>query len=446
MLPNAQADRPAIPAVDGGLTPAELQALLRQRLGRLAGAWGLDQEDMQRLAEQAYTQTYAAGQLILPHRVRPDFLAFLVRGQVGAYLGQQRSARRVAVLQPGSSFGDLGPVKGRPADTALRALTACEISILRRADLEALVVQRQAEQRRRQRWRPLLGGVLLLLAALALAFAFRQPAVQRAAAVVPLAVGQWCSEQGGGQAYDRCSHWAWALAAGLAPTDAGPRLSLGTLYARRGEWAAAERSFEAARALAPDWAEVYNNLGVIYAQQGDHARAVPAFEQALLLEPGTATVERNLGLSLQALQSYDEALAHYELALAFGEGDPGVLVNMALAYYETGQLDRAKEMARQALRGQEAPPPAYMVLGAVALRSGMPEPALSYLQQAAALDPGLHQAYYYSGLAYRDLDRPAEAIAAFEQALAGAEAEETRVEIRRHLQALYEMQQQAAPP
>jgi len=417
-----------------------LYDILRQWSATLVAAWGLNPADVHRLAQRVRFQTYSAGQPILPHGVQADFLASVVSGQVGAYSGQQPSARRVAILQPGSSFGEIMPAKALPADTALLALSACEIMALHRADLEALVGERQAAQRRRRRMRRTLSGALALLLVLGLALALSQPVFRQAGAVVPLALGQWCSEQEGVPAYDACTGWASTLAATLAPADAAPQLALGMLHARRGEWAAAERSFEAARALAPDWAEIYNNLGVVYAQQGDPTRAIEAFEQALLLEPGTATVERNLGLSLQALQAYDEALTHYELALAFGEPVSSTLLNMALAYYETGQLDRAAETARRLLDDEEASAPAYMVLGAVALRGGAAETAVANLERAIALDPGSREGWYYLGLAYRQLNRPAEAAAALEQALVSVDDQAVRVEIRRYLQELYAMQ------
>jgi len=109
------------------------------------------------------------------------------------------------------------------------------------------------------------------------------------------------------------------------------------------------------------------------------------------------------------------------------------LVNMAIGYYETGQSAKAAAAAQQVLRYDDTSAPAYTVLGAVELEARQFRLALAHLSRAVALDGSYSQAHFYLGLAYRVLDQPVEAIAALEQALATAEDEEMRSEIRRHL-------------
>jgi len=128
--------------------------------------------------------------------------------------------------------------------------------------------------------------------------------------------------------------------------------------------------------------------------------------------------------------------------LALGEPQLSTLLNMAIAYYEAEQPDKAKEMASQALRLDPNLAPAHTLLGAVALEARQPEKALPHLHHAISLDAGYGQAHFYLGLAYKSLDRSAEAIASFEQALVNAGDEVTRVRIRRHLGELYEAQDQ----
>jgi tetratricopeptide (TPR) repeat protein len=140
------------------------------------------------------------------------------------------------------------------------------------------------------------------------------------------------------------------------------------------------------------------------------------------------------------LGDYGAALEHYRAALALGEPQLSTLLNMAITYYEAEQPGKAEEMASQALRLDPNLAPAHTLLGAVALEAREPERALSHLHHAVALDAGYGQAHFYLGLAYKSLGRPTEAIASFEQALASASDEVTRVRIRRHLGELYEAQ------
>ena len=415
------------------LSPAETHDIIRQRLGRMAGQWDLKAADIHRLTRRMQTSTYAPGEVILPRGVRGDCLGLVVRGQVAVHVGERGATRLVVILLPGSTFGEMMLAQGHASNAALQALTRCEIRFLRRADLQALRDERGTEQQAATLWRLVSASALLLLAVLALVLALVLPASREALAVVPMSIGQWC----GDREYDTCTWQAWQVAANLAPGDPNPRLALGAFYWARGDAESATQAFEKARSLAPDLPEAYNNLGLIYAQQGEHEEAIAAFRRALELEPGIATAEHNLGASLQATHSYDEAVGHYQTSLALGGPQVSTLLNMAIAYYEAGQPGDAELVAHEALRQAPDLAPAYTVLGAAALEARQPELALSELQRAVDLDAGYGQAYFYMGLAYKSLNQPTEAIAAFEEALVHAKDEVTRTRIRRHLSELY---------
>jgi len=323
--------------------------------------------------------------------------------------------------------------QGHSSNAALQALTRCEIRFLRRADLQALRDERGTERQATTLWRLVSASALLLLAVLALVLALVLPASREALAVVPMSIGQWCGER----EYDACTWQAWQVAANLAPGDPNPRLALGAYYWARGDAESATQAFEKARSLGPDLPEAYNNLGLIYAQQGEHEEAIAAFRRALELEPGIAAAEHNLGASLQATHNFDEAVGHYQTSLALGGPQVSTLLNMAIAYYEAGQPGDAELVAHEALRQAPDLAPAYTVLGAAALEARQPELALSELQRAVDLDAGYGQAYFYMGLAYKSLNQPTEAIAAFEEALVHAKDNVTRTRIRRHLSELY---------
>jgi len=423
---------------DARLSPSEAHDLIRQRLGRLAGHWGLKPADVHRLARQMRSHTYAPGEIILPRGVRADCLGLVVRGQVAVHGGQHGSTRLVVILLPGSTFGEMMLADGRPSNTTLQALTHCETWFLRRADLQAVSAQRRSERQVTTLWQLVWGSGLLLAVILVTVLALGLSPSREALALVPLGIGQWCHDRGS----DACAHQAWQVAVNLVPDDPNPYLALGSFYYEHGNVAAAEQAFESARTLAPDSPEAHNNLGLIYAQQGQHERAIAAFRRALELQPGVAAAEHNLGLSLQATHDYAAAVDHYQAALALGEPQPSTLLNMAIASFEEGQIEKAEGAAWEGLRLDPDLAPAYALLGAVALESRQPEKALPNLQRAVALDASYTQAYFYLGLAYKSLNQPGQAITAFEQALVHASDEAERIQIRRHLGELYEMQEQ----
>jgi len=445
MLPNTEEKGTASTSVRvfaGRLRPPEVHSIMRQQLERLADPWNLEPGDAHRLTQQMKVHAYEPGETILSRGVRADFVGLLVRGEAAVLAGQREPARPVAVLLPGVTFGDLMPTGNRPSDATLQALTRCEVWVLRRADLQALTERRRTEQRAKTYWGLLTGVAVALVLCLLAVVALNITAVRQTAALVPMGVGQWCSQQGkanGGSAgHDRCVELAWTMAADLAPADANPLLALGTFYFDQGDLQASEEAFEGARALAPDLAETQNNLGVLYAKQGKHEEAISAFERALALEPGVAVVEHNVGLSLQALGAYAEALNHHELALAFGEPQASTLANLAIGYYETGQPDKAAETAQDALQLDHSLAPAHTVLGALALESRQPTAALSHLRQAVELEEDYGRAYFYLGLAHKALEQYAEAISAFERALADADDEDARAQIQQQLMELYQ--------
>jgi tetratricopeptide (TPR) repeat protein len=426
-------------ARNGGLSRAEAQRIIRQRLRPVTRRWGLRSADLEQLAGQMDTYAYGPGETVLPRGVHADCLGLVARGQVAVHVGQRTPARVAVVLLPGNTFGEMMLVEGRPNYATLQAVTPCEIWFLRRADLQALSERRRAERQTATLWRLIRVSALLLAAVAVLVLLLQLPAARQALALVPTGIGQWCSQRG----REGCTRQAWQVAARLTPADANPLLALGTHYYQQGEMVKAERAFEAAGALAPDLPEVHNNLGLIYAGQGDHERAVGAFRRALALEPGIATTEHNLAASLQALEQYDEALEHYQAALALAEPQVSTLANMAVAYYEASQPDEAAEAAQRTLAYDPSVALAYLVLGAVALESRQPEKAMAHLDQAIDLEEDLGQAYFFLGLTYKSLDSPAEAVAAFERALALASDEVTRVRIRRHLNELYQIEERS---
>jgi len=428
-------------ARDGGLSTAEVQRIIRQRLRPVARRWGLRPADLEHLARQMDTHAYAPGETILPRGVHADCLGLVARGQVAVHVGQRSAARVAVVIMPGNTFGEMMLAEGRPNYATLQAMTPSEIQFLRRADLQALSDRRRAERQTATLWRLIRSGALLLAFLVVMLLLLWLPSTRQALALVPTGIGQWCSQR----EREACTWRAWQVAAHLTPTDPNPLLALGTHYYQQGDVAAAERAFKAAEALAPDLPEVHNNLGLIYAGQGEHERAVAAFRRALELEPGIAATEHNLAASLQALEQYDEALQHYQAAMALGEPQVSTLANMAVAYYEAGEPDEAVEAAQQTLDlpGGEDVAPAYLVLGAVALESRQPEQALAYLERAIDLEPDLGQAYFFLGLTYKALDLRAEAVTAFERALALAGDEVTRVRIRRHLNELYQIEERS---
>ncbi len=434
MVGNVGASQLVYPPDQERLSPADAHQILRQHLEQLAGPWGLTPADAHRLGRQVQAQTYTPNEVILPKGVRAECFGLIVRGQVAVQVTHRSQARAVAVLLPGSTFGAAMLGEGRTSASVLQSLSRSEVWFLRRADLEKLAQQREAQKRSHQTRRVGMWGVGVVLIWLAILALLSQPVGRQAVAILPMSVGQLCQLHG----YTTCAEQSWVVASALSPADERPLVALGALYLEREQLGPAEQWLEKALALNPENPETLNNLGLLYAHQGNHKRALATFHEALELEPGVQATVNNLAHSLHELEAYQEALDQYQLAQSLGAPQASIWANMAVAYFESAQPTRAVEAARRALADDETQAAAHTVLGAVALIEDHPKEALSHLLRAVASDARPGEAYFFLGLAYKSLDQPFKAISSFEAALASAEDEVTRVRIRQHLYELYD--------
>lgn len=435
------------------LSWAEANDALRQQLRPLVSSPDLRPADAYRLTRTMRREAFASGQLILPAGAMADCLGLVVEGEVAVHTRSRVGPKPKALLGPGQAFGQGMLLDGRPCEAAFRSQTRCEIWFVHRSDLGTLLRTRSTAHGPVPRKRPDPRGlpvrrpwvrrsVALVVLCIASVLAASSSEGRQAVSVAPMGLGEWCSQRG----YASCAEQAWELSATLAPDDANALIALGSLYAEQGDLSSARRTFEAAGALEPDSAEVWNNLGYLYAQEGNHDRATDAYRRASDLEPGVAETEYNLGLSLQALGQHEEAAARFESALALGAPPARTMSSVAIARLDGGQLELARAAARDALDLDGEHAPAYAVLGAAELAAGLPEGALPYLQQSITLDPDSAPPRAYRGLAYLQLGQTDEAKAEFLWALAAADDQAARTQIRQYVDRLAEGAGQASSP
>jgi Tfp pilus assembly protein PilF len=414
------------------LSPPHGRRIIRQRLAQLSGRTLLTGADVVWLSHRLTARHYAAGEVVLKEGTHGDCLGLVRSGQLDVYSSALSRSIPIALLLPGSTFGEAMLTSGQPSDSTLCTTIDAEVLFLRRADFLAVVRQRQSRPagvvNRRLRRLVVTVLVFLVIGALLILKPTRQ-----AVALVPYGMGLWLGQHG----YADWAETTWDLTQRLTPDWAVPHLSLGNLYFRRGRLDQARAELDQALTLTPDLAEAHNSLGLLYAARGDHAIAIEAFRQALALEPGQATVEGNLALSLQMVGQRDEALRHYALARLLDAPRPVLLTNEAIAYYEAGNLAAAESAARQAIDLGGASAPAHTMLGAVDLAQQRALEATLSLEEAVRLDPSYSPAHFYLGLAYKSLNRPVLAVAAFERVLALTPDPLARREACRHLSELY---------
>jgi protein O-GlcNAc transferase len=163
------------------------------------------------------------------------------------------------------------------------------------------------------------------------------------------------------------------------PAEPEPWLRLGNLLAGAGQWPTAERCYAARCRLKPPAAQPFYNWGVSLVELGRVPEAVAAYERAIALQPGDAAAHHALALAHLQLQAFDAALQALERAIALKPQDWAYRVERARARLQMGEWAAA-------LSDLDAAPP-----------------------NADALN--------LKGIALRQLHRPADALAAYDEAL-----------------------------
>lgn len=116
-----------------------------------------------------------------------------------------------------------------------------------------------------------------------------------------------------------------------------------TLVRRDGD--AADMLRQAETALPAD-ALSRDTMGCVYARLGDHAAALPHFTEAVRLEPGNTSYRYNLAATLNFLGRIDEAEAALEALIAFAPGDARAHHLLAGLRKQTPERNHVEQLGR----------------------------------------------------------------------------------------------------
>jgi len=162
------------------------------------------------------------------------------------------------------------------------------------------------------------------------------------------------------------------------------------------------------------------NTGAGHLQRGEVDLAIRELKKALALDPQSAAAHMLLGqayLERRQVGLIAEAKAELQQALDLDPGLVWARFYLAKVYIDLGRLDRAQEELELGLKERPNVPHFLSLLGEVNRKAGRPETAIELHRKALAADPSMTPAHYYIGLAFMDLKRQDEAIAALESAL-----------------------------
>ena len=202
----------------------------------------------------------------------------------------------------------------------------------------------------------------------------------------------------------------------LAPFHAGLWTNAGLARQALGE--AGQPFFQRALALDPALAEAWTALSAEALRDPDHAAgAERTAHRALCLRPGDPAAVSNLGLAVLAQDRPAEAVAYLRLALWGRPGDLGTLGNLALALERAADGTAAGLAWWRVILFAPGTGAGWAGLADLRQRQGRLDAALKGWGRALVLEPERAEWRYNQGNALHAAGRPAEADAAYRQAV-----------------------------
>ena len=179
----------------------------------------------------------------------------------------------------------------------------------------------------------------------------------------------------------------------LAPANHLFKGNLAGVLQQCGQGEEAERLYREALALNPAYLGGHISLGLLYASRGDHPRAVAEFSRALALDAGSHPAWIGLGDSLHLLARLPEAVEAYRRAASVADS-VGQWLGAAIGLRDTGALDDAERCHRRALQLAPRDAAAESSFGSLLAMRGDLVGAEAHYRRAIALKPDYASAYF----------------------------------------------------
>ena len=149
-----------------------------------------------------------------------------------------------------------------------------------------------------------------------------------------------------------------------------------------------------------------------------YADGMELWRDTLRRYPGAWVAHYNLGVELSHQGKIDRAIAHYREALRLNPHYVEAHNNLGNALSGRGDLEGARRQLLDALRLKPNLAAAHNNLGVVLGKQGDLSASVGQFREAVRDDPDLADAHFNLGIALEKLDRPVEAAASYEHALA----------------------------
>jgi len=224
-------------------------------------------------------------------------------------------------------------------------------------------------------------------------------------AVRALAAGDYATAERGFQAVLR-----------EQPRHVGALSNLGVIYSRTNRADRAIAVYERAVRVSPDDKAVLLNLGLVYLKQEAHGRALPLFARVVALDPQHLQARQLLAVCRLYTGQLAPAIRELEALHAASPRDTQILFLLGFAYLKNGDSEKAKAIYDQMFE-VAGPAPAQFLLGRACYEAALFAPAEESFLEVLRLDPKFPGVHLELGKVYISQRRTDEAIRELEAAL-----------------------------
>lgn len=161
----------------------------------------------------------------------------------------------------------------------------------------------------------------------------------------------------------------------------------------------------------------YNEDGVQLFRKGAYADARDSFQAALALKPVDANMQFNLGQCYDHLNQYDRAEKSYRACLATDPDHKECRHALVVLLWRQNRREDTARLIEDWLVKEPQRAAPYAEHGWLWRQLGDLPRAHARLQQALSLDPADHRALIEMGLVYEEMNRPDRALFLYERAL-----------------------------
>lgn len=192
---------------------------------------------------------------------------------------------------------------------------------------------------------------------------------------------------------------------------------LGLIHKQRGDLEQAVELIQCALRVDNQQAIAHCNLGATFAALGDHTSAIVCYQNALRMQPRHAITWNNQGNALRSIGKFKEALDSFNQAIQIKNDYAEAFFNRGITHQAEINPSAALQDFEKALRLRADYAEAHCARGAALLSLRNYTEALRSLNNALALKPVFPEAWCNQGIAHFRLGDFSSALANFDQAI-----------------------------